>query len=110
MGLMKADRPLLTDSCAAESGDGGDAGLTGGGGYEFRREPTGLRPRVADPYAVWLAQREAERERVEPTRIRWVYRHPRVTRPDVETPVARIDVTLDGREPVDGEEGFAVLA
>jgi hypothetical protein len=106
MGLMRTDRPLLTDGCAGEDSDA----LRANGGYEFRREPSGARPRAADPYKVWLAQREAEREMAEPTRVRWVYRHPRVTRPAVETPVARIDVTLDERERPGGDEGFAVLA
>jgi hypothetical protein len=106
MGLMRADRPLLTDGCAGEDSDEPAAG----GGYEFRREPSGLRPRASDPYKVWLAQRDAERERAEPTRVRWVYRHPRVTRPAAESPIARIDVTLDERDGADGEEGFAVLA
>jgi hypothetical protein len=106
MGLMRADRPLLTDSYAGDGADRQDAE----GGYEFRREPSGPSPRAADPYKVWLAQREAERERTEPTSVRWVYRHPRVTRPAAETPVARIDITLDEREVTDGNEGFAVLA
>jgi hypothetical protein len=108
MGLMRADKPLLTDSCAGES----ESALPTGGEYEFsqaRREPSG-RPRAADPYAVWLAQREAERERDESARIRWVYRHPRVTRPAAGVPPALIDVTLDERDASDGEGGFAVLA
>jgi hypothetical protein len=105
---MKADRPLLTDGGAGE-GSHGRGGLAADGGYELsqsRREPTGLGARAADPYAVWLAQREAERERDEPTRIRWVYRHPRVTR----AAAATIDVTLGEREASDGDGGFAVLA
>jgi hypothetical protein len=32
-----------------------------------------------DPYAAWLEQREADRQREEDSQIRWVYR-PRITR------------------------------
>jgi hypothetical protein len=111
MGLMRTDRPLLIDGYTGEGSNAQDRGLPVGGGYEFRRrEPSGLRPRADDPYKVWLAQREAEREQSEPTRVRWVYRHPEVTRPAAKTPVARLDVTLDEREAPDGDEGFAVLA
>jgi hypothetical protein len=44
-----------------------------------RDEPRafGARPASVDPYALWIAKREAERERPE---VRWVYRYPRVTR------------------------------
>ena len=48
-----------------------------------RYEPETLvrRRACADPYALWLAEREAERERRERPEIKWVYRYPRVTRP-----------------------------
>ncbi len=37
------------------------------------------RRRVADPYAEWVAQREAQQVRERPE-IRWVYRHPGAAR------------------------------
>jgi hypothetical protein len=50
--------------------------------FDMRREPEafGVRAPAADPYASWLAEREAEKETSRPE-IRWVYRHDRVTRP-----------------------------
>jgi hypothetical protein len=50
--------------------------------FDTRREPETLTVRSAssDPYALWLAQREAQQETERPE-IRWVYRHERVTRP-----------------------------
>ncbi|MGO9488795.1 MAG: hypothetical protein ACLQBB_07185 [Solirubrobacteraceae bacterium] len=50
------------------------------GETESRHEPQSLRvgPAPVDPYAAWLEQREAERERVEQPGVRWVHR-PRVT-------------------------------
>ncbi len=44
----------------------------------MRRESTALldvRRAPVDPYAVWLEQREAERERVEHEELRWVHRY-----------------------------------
>ena len=44
-----------------------------------RHEPQSLTERAfpRDPYAAWLEQREADRQRDEDTPIRWVYR-PRI--------------------------------
>jgi hypothetical protein len=52
-----------------------------------RHEPQAFTARALprDPYAAWLEQREAERQRDEGSAIRWVYR-PRITR-DVRTTV-----------------------
>jgi hypothetical protein len=50
--------------------------------FDTRREPEAFAvpAAAADPYALWLAEREAEKDTERPE-IRWVYRHERVTRP-----------------------------
>lgn len=79
------------DSQARRPGEAGHARSALLSGEELhehiqtRSEPQtlGSRAGARDPYELWLAeQRNALRSEAEREPIRWVYRYPRVTRPD----------------------------
>jgi hypothetical protein len=84
MRLIRAHRQAASGdihTCPAGPGTGSWPSEAGDG-FGTRREPEAFAARgiAADPYALWLAQREAEKDAERPE-IRWVYRHERVTRP-----------------------------